>query len=106
MIDLPREFIANHLHIDLLPHVVPNSAHEIFVNPGLKLAHPIHVSAYETQQAMLLDKGLGKRCDQAIFLPTAANAKAKRRMSYHKVVFASPPCDCPPADPGSPPLPP
>ena len=32
--------------------------------------------------------------------------ESKRRVSYHTVVFASLPEDCPPADPGSPPLPP
>lgn len=40
MTGLPREFIANHLNIDLFAHVVPHRTDKIFVNPWLELAHP------------------------------------------------------------------
>lgn len=37
---LPSEFVTNHLDVDLLTHTVPQATNEVFVNPGLKLAHP------------------------------------------------------------------
>ena len=38
---LPREFVSNHLDIDLFTHIVPYTAHKVLVDPWLKLAHPI-----------------------------------------------------------------
>ena len=49
MTGLPGELVTNHLHIDLLTHVVPNGPHEVLVNPGLKLAHPVLQSAFATR---------------------------------------------------------
>ena len=34
-VSVPREFIPNHLNIDLLAHVVPNGTHKILIDPGL-----------------------------------------------------------------------
>ena len=48
MTGLPGELVTDHLHIDLLTHVVPNGPHEVLVNPGLKLAHPVLQSAFAT----------------------------------------------------------
>ena len=46
MSDLPREFIADHLDVDLLAHVIPDGAHKVLINPWLELAHPAeYVSA-------------------------------------------------------------
>lgn len=41
MTGLPGELVADHLHIDLLAHVVPYCTHEILVDPWFKLAHPV-----------------------------------------------------------------
>lgn len=38
---LPGEFVADHLDIDGLAHVVPDAAHEVLVDPGLELTHPV-----------------------------------------------------------------
>lgn len=46
MTGLPGELVTDHLHVDLLAHVVPNCPHEILVDPGLKLAHPVPLSAF------------------------------------------------------------
>jgi hypothetical protein len=37
---LPREFVADHLDVDGLAHVVPDAADEVLVDPRLKLTHP------------------------------------------------------------------
>ena len=46
MTGLPGELVTDHLHIDLLAHVVPDCPHEVLVDPGLKLAHPASLSAF------------------------------------------------------------
>ena len=38
--DIPREFVTNHLDVDLLSHLEPEVAHEVLVDPGFKFAHP------------------------------------------------------------------
>jgi hypothetical protein len=38
--DLPREFVANHLDVDLVSHAEPHAAHEVLIDPWLKLTHP------------------------------------------------------------------
>ena len=105
---LPRKFVTDHLHIDLLAHVVPYSSHEVLVDPGLKLAHPIPLSAIiaRTEWYRCLLKISDKSVIELSHRPLPLKPECKRGASYHKVVFASPPCGCPPADPGSPPLPP
>lgn len=37
---LPRELVADHLDVDLLAHLEPEIADEVFVDPRLKLTHP------------------------------------------------------------------
>jgi hypothetical protein len=37
----PSEFVSNHFNIDLLTHTKPQSSDEVFIDPRLKLAHPI-----------------------------------------------------------------
>jgi hypothetical protein len=37
---LPRELIADHLDIDLLAHLEPEVANEIFINPWFEFTHP------------------------------------------------------------------
>lgn len=39
--DLPREFVSDHLDIDLLAHSEPDTADEVLVDPWLKLTHPV-----------------------------------------------------------------
>ena len=39
--DLPRKFVADHLDVNLLTHVVPDRAHEVLVDPRLELTHPV-----------------------------------------------------------------
>lgn len=39
-IDVPGEFVANHLHVDLFVHAKPHTTHKILINPRLELAHP------------------------------------------------------------------
>lgn len=39
-LNVPRELVADHLDIDGLAHVVPNTAHKVLVDPRFKLAHP------------------------------------------------------------------
>ena len=46
MTGLPGELVSDHLHIDLLAHVVPDRPHEVLVDPGFKLAHPLPLSAF------------------------------------------------------------
>jgi hypothetical protein len=75
---LPREFVADHLDVDLLAHVVPNVAHEVFVDPGLKLAHPARMLV--VMSGMTLPRGV----------------------AHQRVVFASPPCCSGPPWPGAP----
>jgi hypothetical protein len=36
----PREFIANHLDVDLVAHAKPDASDKVLVNPRLKLTHP------------------------------------------------------------------
>ena len=38
---LPRKFVADHLDVNLLAHIVPDRAHEIFVDPWLEFTHPV-----------------------------------------------------------------
>ena len=38
--NLPRKLVADHLDTDLLAHLEPKVAHEVLVDPGLKLTHP------------------------------------------------------------------
>lgn len=55
MTGLPRELIANHLDVDLLAEVIPNSTHKIFIDPWLELAHPsCKVSFYISTLSMIL----------------------------------------------------
>jgi len=42
---LPRKLVADHLDVDLIAHAEPDSAHEVLVNPRLKLTHPASMSA-------------------------------------------------------------
>jgi hypothetical protein len=42
---LPRKFVADHLDVDLVAHTEPDGAHEVLINPRLKLAHPVCSSA-------------------------------------------------------------
>lgn len=38
---LPREFVTDHLDVDLLAHTEPDAADEVLIDPWLKLSHPI-----------------------------------------------------------------
>ena len=40
VLHLPRKLVADHLDINLITHAEPDGAHEVLVNPWLKLAHP------------------------------------------------------------------
>lgn len=37
----PGKFVTDHLHINLLTHIVPDTANEVLVYPWLKLSHPV-----------------------------------------------------------------
>ena len=38
--DIPRELVANHLHVDVLAHIVPNATDKVLVDPRFEFAHP------------------------------------------------------------------
>ena len=37
---LPREFVSDHLHVDLLTHLKPQVPDEVFIDPRFELTHP------------------------------------------------------------------
>lgn len=64
---LPSELVADHLHVDLLAHTVPQAADEVLINPRFKFTHPTkQVSAiisetkfqHMTYQRVVFESGL------------------------------------------------
>lgn len=84
---LPREFVTNHLNVDLLAHLEPKVTDEVLVDPGLQFTHPENVLA-------------------SIYFPNSTYLLYGLNTTYQRVVLASPPCGAPAGAEGSPEVPP
>lgn len=40
-VSLPRELVANHLHVNLVTHAKPHTPNEVLIDPRFEFTHPM-----------------------------------------------------------------